>query len=170
MQQEKKKCIKCQKIMSLDCFYISHSTKGGYTNTCKDCARQYGRKYAKIHSQERLEYHKRYRKLYPEKIRKWARERSRERIKILQEKIKKLKLEFGGKCKLCGYSKNLNALVFHHRNPKEKKFSLSMNRWVKYDVLRKEAEKCDLICANCHYILHHEESYKDFQKWHKRLF
>ena len=67
-----------------------------------------------------------------------------------RERQKQIKLEFGGKCQLCGYNKCLDALEFHHRIPKTKKYELS-NMWT-YNIenIRKEAQKCDLICANCH--------------------
>lgn len=41
-----------------------------------------------------------------------------------KERAIKRKLEFinllGGCCQKCGYKKNITALNFHHRNPKEK--------------------------------------------------
>ncbi len=60
----------------------------------------------------------------------------------------------GGSCKLCGYSACLRALCFHHRNPKEKSFSLSF-RWNKpWRELVLELDKCDLLCVRCHVELH----------------
>lgn len=57
----------------------------------------------------------------------------------------------GGKCEKCGYSKSLAALQFHHINPSLKKFGLSQNgnthSWEEY---WNEAQKCILLCANCH--------------------
>lgn len=59
--------------------------------------------------------------------------------------------EFGGMCSLCGYSKCLGALHFHHVNPQEKEFSIShKGMTISLDKLRIEAAKCILICANCH--------------------
>lgn len=63
----------------------------------------------------------------------------------------------GGKCEKCGYSNNIAALQFHHRDPSSKKFQLDMrslsNR--KEVVILKELKKCDLLCANCHLETHH---------------
>lgn len=71
----------------------------------------------------------------------------RSRIK----KKRKLVELFGGRCKLCGYKRYIGSLDFHHRNPKEKSFSLSVKglcySWK--DIL-KEANKCVLLCKNCH--------------------
>ena len=63
---------------------------------------------------------------------------------------KKLVERKGGKCIRCGYDKYIGALTFHHRSPKEKEFNLahSLNR--AWEKLKKETDKCDLLCANCH--------------------
>ena len=64
--------------------------------------------------------------------------------------------EAGGCCTLCGYSKNLAALTFHHTDADEKDFKLDMrslsNR--KLEAVRAEVEKCVLVCQNCHAELH----------------
>lgn len=65
----------------------------------------------------------------------------------------------GGACVECGYYKNSGALVFHHRVPKEKLFSLSadsVGRRTAEDI-EKELAKCDLLCHNCHSETHHPE-------------
>jgi hypothetical protein len=64
----------------------------------------------------------------------------------------------GGKCKHCGLKYNgTNASVFqfHHRKPWLKKFAVG-NKVTQYTwlTLKKEADKCDLLCANCHHIHH----------------
>lgn len=62
----------------------------------------------------------------------------------------------GGKCIYCGYSRYEGALDFHHRDPKEKAFALSVQNFgTRKDLLDKEIEKCDLLCSNCHRELHH---------------
>lgn len=72
-----------------------------------------------------------------------------------QQKAKKIREYFGGCCIRCGYDKCFQALEFHHRDPatKDKSIKLSggsasMKRMIK------EAEKCDLLCANCHREVH----------------
>jgi hypothetical protein len=59
----------------------------------------------------------------------------------------------GGRCLDCGYAACLTALEFHHRDRSGKEFGLgnftgSMARYLA------EAEKCDLVCANCHRLRH----------------
>ena len=60
----------------------------------------------------------------------------------------------GGKCKKCGYNKSLRALTFHHRDPSQKEFSLAKRKCLNWDDTKKELDKCDLLCANCHAEVH----------------
>jgi transposase len=59
--------------------------------------------------------------------------------------------EAGGGCVLCGYSRCISALSFHHIEPATKRFELS-RRGVTRSIerARAEARKCTLLCANCH--------------------
>ncbi len=71
-------------------------------------------------------------------------------------KTKKLLVEaFGGKCQVCGYNKCYNSLVFHHKNPQTKKFTISGEGVTRsYAAMYEEALKCYLVCANCHSEIH----------------
>lgn len=59
----------------------------------------------------------------------------------------------GGKCMDCGYSACLSALELHHRNRSEKEFGLGQFSGSVARYLA-EAQKCDLVCANCHRLCH----------------
>lgn len=60
-----------------------------------------------------------------------------------------------GKCFDCGES-NYVLLQFHHRDGKEK-YTIGMyTRW-SLGRLKEEIAKCDILCANCHIIRHHNE-------------
>jgi hypothetical protein len=74
-----------------------------------------------------------------------------------RNKVKLMLVEYkGGKCQRCGYDKNIPSVyAFHHRNPNEKEFSIS-GMTKSFDNLKKEADKCDLLCSNCHLEVHHE--------------
>ena len=66
----------------------------------------------------------------------------------------------GGKCIKCGYSQCEGALQLHHRIPEEKSFALSdINISKELDMIKlyEEADKCDLLCANCHAEIHYQE-------------
>lgn len=59
--------------------------------------------------------------------------------------------EAGGCCVICGYSRCVAALQFHHVDPATKRFALSLKGVARsIDVVRAEAAKCVLLCANCH--------------------
>ena len=65
----------------------------------------------------------------------------------------------GGKCQICGYNKNLAVLSFHHRENTKKCFSLSASAFSSkpINILQIEADKCDLLCSNCHLELHYPQ-------------
>ena len=47
----------------------------------------------------------------------------------------------------------------HHRDPLQKDFSIGryINSMAMEQIL-KEAEKCDMLCANCHRLTHYESA------------
>ena len=64
----------------------------------------------------------------------------------------------GGKCSRCGYSKYKEVLEFHHKNPSEKDFGISVKGHCRsWERVKTEIEKCDLLCANCHREIHVEQ-------------
>lgn len=67
------------------------------------------------------------------------------------QKIKRtLVEEHGGGCAVCGYDRCLVSLQFHHVDPAAKEFGVSVASGKALDTFRKEAQKCVLVCANCH--------------------
>jgi transposase len=57
----------------------------------------------------------------------------------------------GGACELCGYNRYDGALQFHHIDAGSKEFSISRNGTTRsWAELCDEADKCALLCANCH--------------------
>lgn len=77
----------------------------------------------------------------------------------LKRKSKKQKLVDykGGKCEMCGYDKCIEALEFHHIDPNEKEFTITVSKNYDLKSLKKESDKCMLVCANCHREIHSEE-------------
>lgn len=66
-------------------------------------------------------------------------------------------------CSLCGYSKCLSALEFHHTsNDKEREVGKSPT----IASLNREAAKCIVVCANCHREIHagQIEGYENVQR------
>jgi 5-methylcytosine-specific restriction endonuclease McrA len=74
-----------------------------------------------------------------------------------RREIKKELVDYkGGSCVICGYDKSYRSLHFHHLNPDEKDFTLG-RKWGKLgfnDTIKKELDKCILVCANCHGEIH----------------
>ena len=64
----------------------------------------------------------------------------------------------GGRCQRCGYKKCTYALEFHHRTARYKESSASNILDWQWSVLKRELDKCDLLCANCHRELHRKDT------------
>ena len=60
----------------------------------------------------------------------------------------------GEKCKNCGWQGNQAAFQFHHTDPTKKKFIIGGVANKKWEFIKKELEKCVLLCANCHAVEH----------------
>ncbi|MGH9754688.1 MAG: hypothetical protein ACREA2_18070 [Blastocatellia bacterium] len=65
----------------------------------------------------------------------------------------------GGRCELCGYSRNQAALAFHHIDPSTKSFQIDLRTCsnTSWDALLAEARKCLLLCLNCHAETHNPD-------------
>jgi hypothetical protein len=75
-----------------------------------------------------------------------------------KDKIKELlDIEKSKGCHYCPES-TPECLDFHHRNPKDKKYSVSTMLFFGHnhtiEKVKAELEKCIVICANCHRKLH----------------
>ncbi len=73
-----------------------------------------------------------------------------------RKKVRQMLIDYkGGSCELCRYNNCIDALDLHHRNPKLKDFGISSSgltrAWEKNKI---EADKCVLLCANCHREIH----------------
>lgn len=76
-------------------------------------------------------------------------------VKTYRQRAKERLVEYkGGKCEICDYNKYIGALDFHHLNPNEKDFTISQYQHLSYDKLKKEVDKCILVCSNCHREIH----------------
>ena len=136
----KKKCTYCYKALPLSCFDKSNKSKSGYKSCCKECApsvKNSARRYR--------------RKLY------------------IQQRGRKLKLDlikrFGDKCNICGNSFHPACYDFHHRDSKEKSYTLSkLMSSGRLTELYREADKCVMLCAHCHKVLHYEENTQKYEE------
>jgi hypothetical protein len=102
------------------------------------------------------------------------RNRNAENVVNYRRNVKVRLIEYkGGKCFECGYDKIKypSAFHFHHRDPTKKEVRIGGST-LAYETLKKEAEKCDLLCANCHAETHDKEfeieRNKTIEKYKKR--
>ena len=98
-------------------------------------------------TEKEKEYNRKFRKKHPEYVKK----ETTRRIAIALKAKRALVAYKGGQCARCGYNKSLKALDFHHLDRKEKRFRLAdASRHKLLEELKREVDKCVLLCANCH--------------------
>jgi hypothetical protein len=66
----------------------------------------------------------------------------------------------GGKCKICG-DYNIFHLCFHHINNNKKEFNIAEIKHLRWSIILKEIEKCELLCCNCHQEIHKLDDVSD---------
>jgi len=129
-----KKCIKCHEIKE-------HGEKQG---RCKECMR--------IYSKNRYKSNEELREKCIKKARKLSKARYASNKAMVNEYRK------NHPCVDCGNA-DIRVLDFDHRDPAEKSFCISWGYHKRPEQIMKEIEKCDIRCANCHRIKHHEEKH-----------
>ena len=90
------------------------------------------------------EYNKKRKKDISNAVMKWRQDK---KIKLVDYK--------GGCCQVCKYNKSIGALEFHHVDSNEKDFTISSKSYA-FERLKKEVDKCVLLCSNCHIEVHQE--------------
>tara|TARA_R110002050_G_scaffold79261_11_gene169429 strand:+ start:24161 stop:24751 length:591 start_codon:yes stop_codon:yes gene_type:complete len=75
---------------------------------------------------------------------------------IQRNRLLKLKaIEYkGGVCVRCGFDGHYSSFDFHHLNPSEKEFMWTKARKSTFEKIKDELDKCDLLCSNCHSVVH----------------
>lgn len=135
--------LKWEEIEKVKKFYKDHSLKE--TAACFGISFSTIKKYAKKEKKPLLTAKEKKKKNY-------------DRVKSHRQKIKTKSIEYkGGKCQKCGYDKCEWALDFHHLNSEEKDFNIARYGTLSWEKIKKELDKCIMVCANCHRELHYEE-------------
>jgi hypothetical protein len=74
------------------------------------------------------------------------------KTKYVQHQKEQLVEYKGGICVDCKGAYPMCCYQFDHRDPMDKEFSISSKAGYPLEILKTEADKCDLVCANCHAI------------------
>lgn len=82
------------------------------------------------------------------------------KIRKTAKKLKLVRMK-GGKCNFCEYN-NEQLLQFHHIDPTTKLFNIGRCD-CRMSKMIEEADKCILVCANCHVLLHCKTTVKNDQ-------
>lgn len=67
----------------------------------------------------------------------------------------------GGKCIICGLADGISEVYeFHHKLPETKEFTMAwlITHTKTLSDLTRELDKCDLVCGNCHRVVHWKSS------------
>lgn len=109
-----------------------------------------------------------------DKAKAW-RSRNSERVVDCRRRNKERLIEYkGGQCERCGFKKDCpSCFHFHHKDPNEKSFGIGENGATRsLKLLKLEADKCELLCSNCHAEVHEllfrqqrEETKKRHSDW-----
>ncbi len=134
-----------------------HGTLNAYANhkcRCEPCKKTRGEASQTYREKNRERFREQRRAEYtanPERFN----ERTKARYRKITGIVNRYKLFCG--CMVCGYRKSSRALQFHHRNPADKSFTVSIHQTKRaWRVVKAEIRKCDVLCANCHAERHEE--------------
>lgn len=108
--------------------------------------KDYIQAYRKATKQHRAYMDRRYAKKHSEQIK----ERRRSKYQAVRKLIDDLKSK---PCMDCRGTFPVCAMQFDHRSRLEKAYNIcNLTRYVNTDRLYQEIQKCDVVCANCHFI------------------
>ncbi len=120
-----------------------------YYEANKDKIHTHQRIYNEAHKEKQQGWHKKYREEHSEELKEHSKEFRDMRMQEFISTYKK-----GKCCEMCGYREYSEILHFHHVK-KDKSFSISTFRRKKPELIKKEIDKCLLLCPNCHQWLHY---------------
>ena len=131
--EDTKQCFKCKEIKPLSEFY-KQAKKGvkGRQSYCKACSTKRRVQYYKDNQERENRLEKERRKLIQKKWKEWK-----------SDKV----------CILCGEDESV-CLDLHHISPDEKDYNISTMIGFSFERMLKEADKCIIVCSNCHRKIH----------------
>ncbi|MBA7583166.1 hypothetical protein ES708_25106 [subsurface metagenome] len=122
--------------------------------------RKRNRKWRENNREKIKQYYEKNREKVKERANEWYKNHPKEILKIRKRYNKKKKqyvndYKLSRGCSICGYNKCAEALVFHHPN-NNKGFDIAnaITRHRKWEEIKEEMEKCEVLCCRCHRELH----------------
>jgi predicted nucleic acid-binding Zn ribbon protein len=153
-----RECKNCGKKFKIENYY---RIKKGMANFCSiECylESRWSKKNCVVCGKEIPKESRHYRycseKCYKKGLRLFDKQRWEKRKRRFKEAKLKLIKKLGGKCMKCGFS-DIMALEFHHLE-KRNDYQHNNERFLKF---LKDNHKLQLLCANCHRILHKERGW-----------
>ena len=159
-------CPNCKIEKDITLFNKNKSNKNGHCSYCRDCskiiAKEYynNNKFAVSLTNKRsyiknIETHKRLTKKYNMKNREKLLKKQQLYIENIKIKCLNYKTNY---CIMCGYNSNIKALHFHHVDgTKENKLSTLYRDNRNWEIIKKELDKCIVLCSNCHSAIHDDK-------------
>ena len=137
-----RRCIKCQELKSENDFYLPRS------KTCKGCRIQYIKEWQRNNREKFNATRRRYYRNNKRKINQYAFQWRRKRYDWF------IKYKQTHPCERCGQS-DYRCLEFHHPEGR-KESNLSVGSMINHrkETLLEEMKRCQILCANCHKIIH----------------
>lgn len=131
---EKKKCTLCKEEKELNSFNKNKTRKDGLSNLCCECSKERSKQYYF----DNTEHHKEVINKRKEKL-------------LIENRNKIFDYLIANPCIDCGET-NPIVLDFDHKDEHDKEFNISKMVGTGYSWLgiKKEINKCDIRCANCH--------------------
>lgn len=138
------KCENCEKSFNNKVEIDGKTRNLQRREFCLDCS-----PFGQHNTSRILDVEKRKKRRREQQVKNVTNWRKREKLKLLEYK--------GSRCVLCGYDKPIpGAYSFHHREPKKKDFTISTGHCRSWKIVKKEVDKCDLLCVRCHAEVHHK--------------
>src|SRR5215208_473399 len=79
---------------------------------------------------------------------------NRRTVQRTQDTMSRIREHMGGRCQLCDYDRYPVALELHHLDRRTKDPEFRLMRFWSWQRVLDEAEKCILLCSNCHAAVH----------------
>lgn len=129
-------CNGCKSLKSIEDFW---KKRGKPQAQCKDCQREYHKLHYKNNKKDYLV-------------------RAKERKKIVQAELRSYIAQQKNKpCMDCNQKYPSYVMDFDHRPDCKKEFTIAnmVSDSKSFDCIKKEIDKCDVVCSNCHRIRTH---------------